>query len=112
MPAGRLRHRITIQEYRVIGRNSIGGEVKDWVDIATVWAGVEPIKGREYFAADKVRADITHRVPMRYRPGVVPTTMRVKFGARLFNITSVIDVEERHVDLELMCTEVVGAGGT
>jgi SPP1 family predicted phage head-tail adaptor len=111
MRAGRLRHRITIQEFRVTGRNVIGGEVKDWVNVATVWAGIEPIRGREYLAADQPRAELTHRVPMRYRPGIVPTTMRVKYGSRVFDIKSVIDPDERHVDLELMCTEAVGTSG-
>lgn len=111
IPAGILRHRITIEQYTVTGRNVIGGEVKEWVPVATVWAAVEPIRGREFFAAHQVNAEVTTRIRIRYLPGVAPT-MRVQFGNRTYDIRTVIDVDERHLELQLMCVEKVTANAS
>lgn len=48
--AGRLRHRITIQE-RVLTQDSDLNAVYDWRDVASVWAAIEPLSAREFLAA-------------------------------------------------------------
>ena len=40
-----------------------------------------------------MQADVTCRIYMRYIPGVVPK-MRVKYGARIFDILSVINTTD------------------
>lgn len=104
MQAGRLRHRITIQE-PVVARNGFNEAITTWSNVATVWASVEPISGREFFAAEHVQSEITHRVRLRYRPGVT-SEMRVSFGGRYLQIESVIDVRERNAEMQLMCREM------
>lgn len=106
MNPGILRHRITIQEERDGGKNRFNEQIKTWEDIATVWASIEPISGREYWAGQQVQSEITHRIRIRYRPGIKPA-MRVLYQNRLFEIESVIDYQERHEFLQLMCKEVV-----
>lgn len=103
--AGRLHHRVTIQEH-VTGQDEFGQPIDTWADVATVWAAVEPLRGREYFAAQQVNAEVTARIRTRYRKGVRPS-MRVLYDGRLYDILSVIDPEERHQELQLMCREVV-----
>ena len=44
---------------------------------------------------------------MRYLSGIVPK-MRVKVGSRIFDILSIINVDERNRELQLMCRESVG----
>lgn len=104
--AGKLRHRITIQEH-VTGQDEFGQPRDDWRDVTTVWAAVEPLRGREYFAAQQVQADVTARIRIRYRKGIRPE-MRSLYDGRLYDILSVIDPEERHQELQLMCREVIG----
>lgn len=104
MRPGKLRHRITLQQVTRTP-DGIGGYTETWTDVATVWAAVEPLRGRELFDAEQVQSEITHRVRIRYRSGV-DSSMRVRFGARLFRIQSVIDVDERHREIQLMCQEV------
>lgn len=109
MRAGRLRHRVAIQ--RRTGAESGFGEPTDtWTDLATVSAGVEPISGREYFAAQQVQSEVTHRVTIRYLAGVTPKDRIVWTDpatgvARYFDIRSVLDKDERHRELALMCVE-------
>ena len=44
------------------------------------------------------------RIIIRYLSGIVPK-MRVKYGSRIFDILSVINVSERNRELQLMCRE-------
>lgn len=105
MRIGDLRHRVTIQEYSEIVdeyNTPVGGE---WQEVCTVWAAVEPIQGREYILLHNTQSELTTRIRIRYRSGIKPA-MRVKYGDRIFDIQSVIDPEERHIELQLMCREV------
>lgn len=104
MQAGKLRHRITIQE-PITARNGFNEAITTWVTVATVWASVEPISGREFFAAEHVQSEITHRIRVRYRAGIAPT-MRVVFNGRYLMIESVINYGERGTDLQLMCRQM------
>lgn len=105
MNIGDLRHRITIQQ-PVESSNTFGEVEKTWQDVATVWASIEPLRGREYFDSQQINAEVTTRIRIRYRPGIKPK-MRVVYGERIFDIQSVIDVEERHKEIHLMCKEVM-----
>lgn len=105
MRIGELRHRVIIQEYREIV-DQYGTPIdQGWQDVCTVWAAVEPIQGREYILLQNTQSELTARIRIRYRPGIKPA-MRVVYGQRVFDIQSVIDPEERHIELQLMCKEV------
>ena len=78
--------------------------LETWSTYATVQASIEPISGREYFAAQSTQADVTHRIRIRYFSGIVPK-MRVSYNSRIFDILSVINVGERNRELQLMCRE-------
>lgn len=101
MNPGELRHKITLQkppEY---------GQAEDaYTDVATVWANINPISGRELFAAEQFASEITHKVRIRYRNGITPS-MRVKYGTRTFEIMYVINEYERDRIIQLMCKELV-----
>ncbi|WP_366923873.1 phage head closure protein [Metallumcola ferriviriculae] len=108
MRIGKLRHRVTIQEY-VASRDSFGAENPEWIDLKTVWANVSPVSGKEYFASQQLSAEITTKIMMRYRPGITPK-MRVIFDDRIFEIISVINLESQNIELNLMCKEEVQGG--
>lgn len=105
MNAGKLRHRITIQD-KVTVPDGYGGMTSTWQDVATVWASVEPLKGKELYEAHQMKAELTHRVRIRYVEGIKPQ-MRIVFRGRELAIEAIIDPEERHESLELLCSEVV-----
>lgn len=107
MRAGRLRHRVTIQTYQTT-RDAYGAEIKDWIDGPTIWASVEPINGREYFAAAQANAETSVRIRCRYRADLASatgTTHRLAYQGRVYKIDSVIDRDMRHIQLEVMCHE-------
>jgi len=103
MRIGLLRHRVTIQRLSKY-QNEMGEEEPKWTNVATRWASIEPISGREYFAAQQINAEITHRVKMRYLEEM-GSTMRLLCGTRIFQIEVLINVEERNQLLIILCTE-------
>ena len=105
MNVGKLRHRITIQR-QVNDVNDFGAPVTSWKNVATVWADIRPLSGREYFSAQQVQSEVTTQIWLRHLDGIKPT-MRVKFGKRIFEILSVLNTQERNISLQLMCKEVL-----
>jgi len=99
---GRYRHRVTLQA-RTVTRSATGAEVVTWVDIATVWASVEDLRGQEFLAAQKESTEVTTRIRLRqYRAGL-RADMRAVLGSRTFDILAVLDPTGRRRELELMC---------
>ena len=105
MNIGKLRHRVTIQEATEV-QNDYGEPIKTWNDVNTVWASVEPIRGREFVAAAEIHSEVTTRIRMRYRTGMSPK-MRVYAGGKYYRIESVLNFEygPSHRETHLMCRE-------
>lgn len=64
-----MRDRITIQNFTTIELPS-GQEKEVWADVATVWAEVKAISGRELIASGAERSEATFRIWLRYRTDV------------------------------------------
>jgi len=103
IPIGDLRHRIVFEQPVEVD-DGHGGHVVSWATFATVWAAVEPISGREYFEAHQMQREVTHRVKIRSLPGL-DENMRIIFNDRVFEIESIIDLDERRYFMELLCRE-------
>ena len=105
MKAGPLRQRVTIQE-KSASQNTYGEEVITWTDLATVWAAVEPLTGREFLEGKQITAEVSTRIRIRYRSGITPE-MRVEFGSIVYDIHSIIHLEEREREIHLICQEIL-----
>lgn len=103
MKIGSLRHRVVLQKMTVT-EDALRQQTESWVDYAYVWAAIEPLSGREYFAARQESAEVTVRITIRYLKDVTPE-MRVLFGNRVFEVVSVINPKEINETLILMCKE-------
>lgn len=104
--AGDLRHRITIQQPTSATANAYNERTDNWSTWATVWAKVEPLEGREAWAAAQAQSEVTHKVVLRYLSGVTPR-MRIVFGSRILQIVAVKNIEERSRVVEIEAVEVV-----
>lgn len=102
---GRLRHRITIEQ-RSTSQNSFGEPLLTWTTFITRWASVEPIIGKEFFASQQVQSEVTTKIRVRDATGVLPQ-MRVNYNSRIYDIKSIMDIEERGREVLLMCQEVI-----
>lgn len=107
MRAGKLRHIVTLQQ-RVDGHETpfpSGAPDQYWDTFqAGVPCSIDPISGREYFSQQQVQGEVTHRIRLRYLAGVT-SALRVLYGTRVFDIVSVLNWEERNIELHLMCVE-------
>lgn len=103
MKIGDMRQRITFQR-GVKKPDGHKGHTVVWQDMITCWASVEPLSGREYFYSHQIKAEITHRVKIRYR-GDITTKMRIKHRDRILAIESILDKKERREELEIFCKE-------
>lgn len=105
MRTGLLRHRITIQA-NTPTQNTFDEWVDSWANWATVWASIEPLRGKSYFEARQANSEVEGVIKIRYRSGVLPT-MRVRLGTRYFNIISIVHPQERKRELHLLYKEAL-----
>lgn len=111
LSAGRLDKRVTIQQLVPASPDQdAGGEPDEiWTDLKTVWAAVEPLKGREFLAAQQVNAEVTGQIVIRKRAGITPK-MRCSYDSRIYDIVAVVDPGEEGEMLILYVREGANAG--
>lgn len=107
MNAGKLRHRITHQTLSETTDPRSGQRLQSWTDVASYWAEVRPLSGRELVNAQQIRTDVSHSITLRADVGSIMTKDRFVFGSRHFNLVQVIDLEERGIEVAIMATEVM-----
>lgn len=111
MRAGRLRHRLNLQE-QVQTQDSLGGVVITWSTTATAWGAVEALSGSEAFVADQVQSSLQVRIVIRYGTLIsgIDNTWRVEDvnTGRTYDIKGVVMPEHRsrpNTVIELQCVE-------
>ena len=100
MQAGRLNKRVLIQS-PATGQDATGEPTTGWTDVATVWASIVDVSGREYVAAGGTQNSAQTKITIRYRAGIVPS-MRVVHGSDAYNVEAVLGQDRR--GLLLMCS--------
>ncbi len=81
-----------------------GGAVLTWTVAASLWARIEPASFSFDETAGQMRGQLTHRIWIRARDGVVEG-MRFRKGARLFIIRTIRDPDETGRYLVCLCEE-------
>lgn len=84
---------------------ALGSAITDPAIGTLVRCKIETPQGRKAEIARQLVPSATHIVTMRYRPFDVNLQRLVYKQGRIFNVGTPIDVEERDVKLELVCTE-------
>lgn len=106
----KMRERITFQSQTPTSDNQ-GGVTLAWTDLITVWAKIEPISQRERIFTQELQYRRSHKIIVRSNASTasVTTAMQIVFGARTFQIKSIIDPDERGYYLSIDCEENVGS---
>lgn len=104
MKIGDLRNRITLQKY-IETTDEEGFSTQEWQDVATVWASVENLYGREYWQAATVQAENTVKFIIRYRKEI-DNAMRINFQDKLHNIISIDNIKYKNEYIEIKAKEV------
>lgn len=110
MQAGKLRHRITIQETVKVQNPDTGAVNNTWRDVSIVWAEVSPLSAREFIAAQASQGEITTRITIRYLNWIT-RKHRISFRGDIYNIEGVLpDPNSGREYLTLPCSEGVNDG--
>ena len=70
----------------------------------SVAALVAPMSGREYEESQKLRTETTYKIATRFFRGIKPEH-RILYDNREFDIVSVLDLGEKHEELQIIATE-------
>lgn len=89
MESGSLRHKMEIQrpEY---AKDAYGAASVTWAKFRAVYGKITPLGGQEKLLAQSLKSVVTHNILIRRAEGV-DTSMRIRFGSRIFEI---MDVKE------------------
>lgn len=101
MTAGQLRERVTIQQ-AVETPDGGGGSSIDWQDVATVWAEVRPLSGRERLQAQQLESAVNYRIRIRFRSDIT-AGMRLVWRDQVMNIRAVYNEDQKRAYLTLDC---------
>lgn len=100
--AGKLRERVTVQ-IASGATNTLGETVLSWANSTAVWASVEGVSARESLLYNQQDITVTHRVRLRYLPGLTQN-MRFSWRSRTLEIVSLLERDNR-TEHEAICVE-------
>lgn len=101
-----LRHSIELQA-RTDVADGMGGVTSSWATQGSaIRAAIWPVSVSEQRKAAAPTAIGTHQIRIRYYAGI-SEAWRVKFGSRFFSIVGIVDKEEKRVQMDLLCREVM-----
>lgn len=105
MRSAQLRQKATLQQDTGTGRDSAGGVVPNWVNVAIVRAQKVHQSAREFFAASKVNAELTDLFIIRYRADI-DAKMRLVVDGKNYDIIGAPDPDGRRRELHVLCKVV------
>ena len=105
--ASNYRHKITIQKNTpVVG--ATGEPVDGWANFLTRMASVEPLQGRELFAAQQFQTKTTHKIKIRYDTALDVLngqSYQFTFNSNTYEFEAApINVYENNHELHFMCS--------
>lgn len=106
--AGTLNQQIELQQ-KTITRSPSGDEIAGWSAPRIVWAAVHPIRGKEYMAADHLRATVECKFVVRYLSAndVDAANWRIVHEGKVYGIVS----PPIHVRSAREYIEIMGSSG-
>lgn len=103
MKIGKLRHRVDVQTKGAATAGDRGQPVASWVNLySDIYAGVEPLSGREAELARQLVPQASFKVTLRYHADIT-TQERIVFGSQILNIGYINNPEQRNLWLILLC---------
>lgn len=105
--AGTLRNRVEFLQRKVTVAHGIPTE--RWETVFTCWCAVQPLSGREFWEAAAINRENEVRFMIRYRKGI-SAEMRIRLDGTVYDITSILDGNNRHEALEILARTVTPDG--
>lgn len=107
IPAGELRHQLTIERPVRTTDPKTGQAVADWEEVGTAWAKLTPRgAGERQEAGNQTTHRVTHDLLIRHTPDIGPDCRLRMEGGRVLAIAGIVNVEERNIILRIEASEV------
>ena len=107
-PIGTLTDRVQFTRREMAGEAE-GGHVALFVPVASLWARVRSLTGRQGTSADGRAVAISHAVVLRFRNDVKPGD-RMIYRGRNLEVVSAADLNGRRAYLSCACSETSFTG--
>ena len=103
---GGKRHKFTL-ETRTEALDTFGADERSYETLATAWGSLEAATSRERFEAAQVKAEVSHKITLRYGDAYAGLTARdrITLGSRTFDIVQPMDKDGRRKELTIMALE-------
>ena len=109
MQGGRLRNLVEIWYYKETP-DDYGEPIKGYVKVATAFAEIRPLLGRENFYEKMEVTDHTHKILMRYIPLQLDATMQIRWNGFVYEVIGQpSNWMERNIQWQFNCKEVFDA---
>ena len=106
--AGRYRDRVELQRLVETVPDEFGQRAPEvWETYATRWAAVKTLQGRELWAAQQVKPDVTHLVSLRSDELSVAPKDRLLWEGRVLNVEAAPSPGSKGREIQLTCREAV-----
>lgn len=69
-----------------------------------IWARIEPLRGKEYYEAQRVKNEEIVKITIRYRE-TVTEGCKVLYRDHVYEIKNIADPDMSHESMELRCVE-------
>jgi SPP1 family predicted phage head-tail adaptor len=102
--AGSLNKRIDIKKPATT-QDDFGQPNQTWELVKSIWAGINPISGKEFLQGLAEQSQVTHRIIIRDGAGISPN-MRVYYTSRIFEIMAVLNEAEADTKYTIMAKEL------
>jgi SPP1 family predicted phage head-tail adaptor len=109
LAAGEMKWKVKLFDKGTPARTADGGESITWIEIADVWAKKVDLRGRKFFAADKIQISVDIEVRIRRLVGIA-AEMRLTLDDQPYDIVEVIDADAADRHLQLICVKGVRDG--
>ncbi len=107
MDAGKLRHTITIEQAIPASvPDNYGQYPMTWMTVITLRASINPITGREYYAAGSAQSEAEIKFVTRY-VSTIKDGMRVYWNNEPYTIISAVNVDARNRELLILAKKVI-----
>lgn len=111
MNAGRRDHRLIVDE-PIETQDASGAMEVTWNPITTVWAGIEPLRGREALTSNQILAEMDTRITILWSVIAAQITAKHRFRhqSTVYNIVSLAETNMGRRDIECLCKSGLNNG--
>jgi SPP1 family predicted phage head-tail adaptor len=102
--ASECRHRINIQTLSSVSDGE-GGFTTAYTDGSNYWAAIYPMSAAQVKEYRTINVNADYLIKIRGNITVAEKTNRIRFGARYFEVLTVMDLQERGIVKHVACKE-------